>query len=166
VIHERGFTVIFIMLGIISQTCCLSSVKHKPMQPYRWMEGSWQSQRKSGTMVESWLTVDDSSMAGRSVLHRPDGSSQLFENVELVYRDNAYRYVVTSPDENGGNRVSFRITSFTDSGFTAENPLHDFPKRIIYRNIPPDSIHASIDGGPGQPGERVEFPFSRKKQKD
>jgi hypothetical protein len=128
------------------------------------MDGSWESQRKSGIMEESWRPVDDSSMAGRSILKKPDGSSQLFEDIELAYRDNAYHYVVTSPSENGGDRVSFRITSFTDSGFTAENPLHDFPKRIIYRHILPDSILATIDGGPGQPQERVEFPFSRKKQ--
>jgi hypothetical protein len=154
----------FMLFGFVPQGKDISSFKHRRMDAFLWLEGNWETQRKAGIMEESWRVVDDSSMAGRSTLHKPDGSSQIFENIELAYRDGAYHYIVVSPTENGGEHVSFQISSFTDSGFTAENPKHDFPKRIVYRHISRDSILATIDGGPGQPGERVRFPFSRKKQ--
>jgi hypothetical protein len=41
------------------------------------------------------------------------------------------------------------------------NQTHDFPKRIIYRYFAPDSMLATIDAGPAQPGEKVEFRFAR-----
>lgn len=164
-LRHFGTLAFFCMVfGVMPEVSCTSSVKHTRMKPFRWLEGRWESQRTSGIMEESWRTVDDSSMAGRSVLQKPDGSSQLFEHIELVYRDNVYHYVVTSPAENGGDQVFFRLSSFTDSGFTAENPQHDFPKRIMYRYLRPDSIQATIDSGPGQAGERVEFPFRKKIQ--
>lgn len=135
--------------------------EHQRMKPFDWLRGSWFSPRKTGKMEERWAVVNDSSMRAVSVIHRPDGKTDPFETVDLVCRGGAFFYNVTSAKENGGAMVSFRLSAFTDSGFVAENPSHDFPKRIIYRRISHDSLLAIIDGGKEAPEERVEFPFKR-----
>jgi len=39
------------------------------------------------------------------------------------------------------------MTSSESNQFIFENPAHDFPKRIVYRLISADSLHAFIDDG-------------------
>jgi hypothetical protein len=133
------------------------------MRSFQWLLGSWESQRKAGMMVESWSVLNDSSLAGISLLYKPVGDKQLLEEVELVCRNENYFYIASAPGQNGGDRVSFQIRQYSDSGFLAENPQHDFPRRIRYRLIGKDSILATIDGGEANPEQKVEFSFRRKR---
>jgi hypothetical protein len=54
------------------------------------------------------------------------------------------------PPHDGGLAVS-------DSGFTVENPAHDFPQRISYRKRGADSLLARIEGGTRD----IDFPMRR-----
>jgi hypothetical protein len=43
-----------------------------------------------------------------------------------------------------------------------ENPAHDFPQRIIYRRLSPDSLVARIEGpGPNNTTRGIDFPMRR-----
>ena len=42
-----------------------------------------------------------------------------------------YFYEATVPHNPGS--VQFELTILSDSGFTSENPKHDFPKKIEYQ---------------------------------
>jgi hypothetical protein len=96
-------------------------------------------------------------------MRMPDGSTQPFENIDLVLRHDRLEYRVRTTGDSAAPVVSFQLTSFTDTGFVAENQAHDFPKRIIYRLIRKDSLVATIDAGPAAPEEKVDFTFSRKR---
>lgn len=133
------------------------------MRSFHWLLGSWESQRKSGMMVERWHLLNDSSLAGSSTLFKADGNAQLLEDIELVYRGNQYFYIVSASGQNGGEKVSFLIRQCSDSGFLAENPQHDFPRRIRYRLMGSDSILATIDGGEANPEQKIDFSFRRKR---
>jgi hypothetical protein len=138
--------------------------KPSPMSSFRWLEGSWYSDRKNGVMEERWATVNDSSMHAVSTIHRPDGRVEPFETADLLYRRGIYAYIVAAPAENGGDTVRFPLTSYTDRGFVAENPQHDFPRRISYHWRQTDTLLAVIDAGPEKPEEKVDFLFYRKKK--
>jgi hypothetical protein len=56
------------------------------------------------------------------------------------------------------------LTSSNGSVFTFENPLHDFPRRIVYELVNNDSLHAWIDGGPEGTGKRNDFYYKRVQQ--
>jgi hypothetical protein len=152
-----------VMVGLL--ICCISAFQpiESPMRSFQWLLGSWESQRKSGMMEEGWRNINDSSLAGRSTLMKPDGTTQLLEEIELVYRNKKHFYIASDLNQNGGSKVSFQITQFSDSGFLAENPQHDFPRRIRYRLIGKDSILATIDAGAENPQQKVDFSFRRKR---
>ena len=152
-----------IIAGMLMGYAPLSLAKTFRMNSFRWLEGSWYSDRRNGVMEERWTIVNDSSMHAVSVIHRPDGKTQPFETADLLYRRGAYAYIVAAPAENGGDTVRFPLTSFTDRGFVAENPQHDFPRRISYRHRHADTLLAVIDAGPEKPDEKVDFVFYRKR---
>ena len=45
--------------------------------------------------------------------------------------------------------------------FVFENPEHDFPKRIVYKLITTDSLHAYIDDGKEDSKKKQNFYYKR-----
>jgi len=133
------------------------------MEPFKWLLGDWQSERKSGVMTESWARVNDSSFEGKSYMTSREGTQKVLEEMQLVYRKKAYHFISAVPGQNKELPVSFAINDFSYNHFLAENPAHDFPQRIKYERIKKDSLHAWIDGGLSNADQRVDFYFSRKK---
>lgn len=88
-----------------------------------------------------------------------------FETIEVFKKDSSLFYEAKAAGQKDEKPVAFRMTSFSDSGFVAENPQHDFPKRISYRLVNKDSIHATIDGGPQMPDKKADFYYTRTKKK-
>lgn len=134
------------------------------MESFKWVIGEWQMERKSGLLVESWQQVNDSSFEGKSFMIQKDGQKKILEEMQIVYGQKGYHFISAVPGQNKEQPVSFKITSFSSDKFIAENPDHDFPRRISYELIGLDSLHAWIDGGPANPDQKVDFYFSRKKQ--
>jgi Domain of unknown function (DUF6265) len=134
------------------------------MKQFTWLQGSWQMQTRRGMIVEKWVAANDSSYAGESKMIRADGTEIPLEKIELIFRNGSYYYIPTVRNQNGEQAVEFKITSHSESGFVAENPQHDFPKRIRYTLVNNDSIHAVIDDGAATPVKKSDFYYSRKKQ--
>jgi hypothetical protein len=154
-------TLIWLLFLVIYS--CAERGSKATLESFRWLQGDWESERKNGTMVESWKVINDSTMRGVSIMRMPDGSTQPFEDIDLLRRHDSLVYQVRTTGDSAAPVVSFRLTSFTDTGFIAENQAHDFPKRIIYRLIRKDSLVATIDAGPVHAEEKVDFVFTRGK---
>lgn len=133
------------------------------VKPFGWLEGSWSMKTKRGTITEIWKANHDSSMLGNSKIVSLTGEERGLENLELAFTNGNYYYISRVNGQNDGEAVKFKITSYTKKGFVAENPEHDFPKRITYNLINEDSIHAFIDGGPAMPEKKSGFNYSRLK---
>jgi|KBSSwiS6_1023812.scaffolds.fasta_scaffold00284_20 hypothetical protein len=134
------------------------------MQSFKWIAGSWTTNVKRGAIMETWILLNDSTMVGESILIKSTYGTEPLENVRLVCRNNEYFYCPTAHGQNNEKEVKFKITSFTDSSFIAENPEHNFPKRISYIRINSDSVHAFVDGGPSNTSRRSDFHYSRYKK--
>jgi hypothetical protein len=98
-----------------------------------------------GTITESWKVTNDSTYSGESKMIKANGEVKPLENIQLVYRNKEYFYIPTTAGQNDEKPVLFKLTSFSQNGFVAENPDHDFPKRITYKLLNKDSIHAFIE---------------------
>lgn len=83
------------------------------------------------------------------------------EVVNLEMRGGKLLYVPTVRDQNSGQPITFTETTVTEKEMIFENPAHDFPQRITYTRITPDSIVAVISGMQGE--KSVQFPMRRVK---
>lgn len=133
------------------------------MEPFKWLLGDWQSERKSGLLTESWKQVNDSSYEGKSYMTSKAGENKMLEEMQLIYRQKKFHFISIVPGQNKELPVSFLIKTISSGQLLAENPDHDFPRRISYQFMKPDSLHAWIDGGLANVEQRVDFYFSRKK---
>jgi hypothetical protein len=133
------------------------------MNSFNWLQGSWQMQTRRGIITEKWAVTNDSTLAGESIMTRTDGTEIPLEKIELAFRNGNYYYIPTVRNQNGQQAIEFKITSHSETGFVAENPQHDFPKRITYTLVNKDSIHAMIDDGAAAPVKKSDYYYSRKK---
>lgn len=135
---------------------------NEKMKPFTWMLGDWAMYTGSGTITESWKMKNDSTYEGESMMIKNNGEVKPFEDIQLVYRNHEYYYIPVTAGQNDEKPVPFKLTSYSGAGFVAENPGHDFPKRITYVLVNKDSIHAFIDAGPDNPGKKMDFNYTRK----
>ena len=158
--NRRSATLLLLITSI-----CFSAGERKisKLDSFNWILGNWYMQKKSGLITESWQKSNDSTFNGNSYLIKTTGEKMLLENIELVYRQQQLLYIPTTANQNNQQPVRFTITSHTNESFTAENPEHDFPKRITYTMINKDSLHAVTDGGPVMPQKKSAFYYSRQK---
>ncbi|HET9744805.1 MAG TPA: DUF6265 family protein [Chitinophagaceae bacterium] len=158
---RRLFVVILIAFSFYAFT---ETSNESKMQSFKWLEGSWTMKKKNGgSIMETWLAHNDSVMLGESMSFSVTGQSKVLETLKLAYRSGNYYYISRVNEQNKNQELAFRISSHSEKGFVAEKHDHDFPKRITYEMITPDSIHAFIDGGPAMPGKRSDFYYSRYK---
>ncbi len=149
---------------LMNITTAFTQQKSSPdLSDLKWLIGEWQMEKKNGLLTESWQQADDSTLSESSYLLKTSGEKKLLENVQIVLRENHLYYLPTVSDQNNQQPVKFLITASSGNHFVAENPQHDFRKRIIYEMINQDSLHARIDGGPGMPEKKSDFYYSRQK---
>ncbi len=149
--------VVMIALFLLSFTCSQDGT----IKQFSWLEGGWTMKTKRGAIIEWWQTKNDSLMTGSSKMAGLNGDEKMLETLELIFTSGSYYYVSRVSGQNNGEAVWFKITSYSEKGFVAENPEHDFPKRITYDLVNKDSIHAFIDGGPALPGKKSDFYYTR-----
>lgn len=154
-----------ILIFSVLAAACSEAKKEKiiTVNSFSWLNGHWEMPEKDGTVTEEWKTVNDSLMEGKSDFIKGD-SVIPFELIKIFRRDTSLFYEAKAAGQNDDKPVAFRMTSFSDSGFVAENPQHDFPKRITYRLINKDSIHAFVDDGLSVPEKKSDFYYSRAKK--
>lgn len=136
--------------------------KEETVGSFSWLNGSWAMKEDGGGATEEWKHINDSLMEGSSAFVTGD-SVIPFETIRMFRRGRDFFYEVKAAGQNNEQPVEFKLSSFSDSGFVAENPQHAFPKRITYRLVNKDSIHAVVDAGPAMPDKRSDFYYSRSK---
>jgi len=152
-----------LLMSLIFLSCSeADKKKNVTIESFGWLNGSWAMKENDGTITEQWKQVNDSLMEGSSDFIKGD-SVFPFEKIRLFRRGGNFYYEAKAAKQNNEQPVEFTLSSFSDSGFVAENPAHDFPKRITYRLVNKDSIHAVVDGGPQQPDKKSEFYYSKTK---
>ncbi|MGE0551818.1 MAG: DUF6265 family protein [Gemmatimonadales bacterium] len=122
-----------------------------------WLAGCWERRAGDRVILEMWMAPAGGMMLGasRTVV---GGRTRDFEQLRIETRADTLIYTALPARQR---ETSFRATTLPDSGFTVDNPTHDFPTRISYRRTGPDSLVARIEG-PGPSGPRgIDFPMRR-----
>lgn len=133
-----------------------------PIDRAGWLLGTWSGGRPDRQLLETWVKQDDSTFLGRgSMIKGKD--TVLQESVSLQQREGNLYYVPTVTNQNSGKPVRFTMTTINDRQLVFENPAHDFPQKITYTLINPDSLLAEISGTVQGELKKRQFPMKRVK---
>jgi len=127
-----------------------------------WMAGCWELTARNGTMVisEQWMKPAGGSLIGMSRTVS-GGKTVAWEFIRIVTDADGISYVA-KPQQNKDETV-FKIAKFSPNELVFENPAHDFPQRIIYRNPGPDALFARIEGMRNGKLSGMDIPMKRVK---
>jgi Domain of unknown function (DUF6265) len=154
--HFCAIVLILLLSGFMPGT----AGKKKIFKQLYALEGVWRMQTKQGAIHEVWRKVNKRHL--RSTGFFVKGKDTIVtERVSLQNLEKGIFYTSTVEEQNNRRPVSFKLTSSNDSVFIFENPLHDFPRRIVYKLAGKDSLHAYIDDGTAGAAKRQHFYYSR-----
>ena len=111
-------------------------------QDFKWLEGKW---KEDGTKsIEVW-SLKSKVLKGTGYKLGTNGSKTISEEMSIEKKQNDYFFIsdVVGPQE----AVDFKITFHDSHSFIAENPAHDFPKKISYKRMDDTHLQAFISDG-------------------
>lgn len=159
------YRLILILIVVIQTYGCSPGIHN-----FDWLNGTWEMPQPKGSYrLESWEEKDRTMMSGKG-LKLVGKDSTLLESIELYADRKNIWYVPTVTNQNDGAPVAFKLVSSTSHQFVFENPLHDFPQRIVYHLMPIDWNKGKISS-PGDTldvavtsldGEGIQYRFTRK----
>lgn len=126
---------IFILLHLTSK----SEAQELPF----FLKGTWRMEGK--VIYEHWDSLNINTMRGFTYRLKL-GHPQVREYLNLSKSDAGIYYTATVLNQNAGKGVDFKFSK-SDSTWVFENPNHDFPKKIIYKELSKDEIEVEISDG-------------------
>ena len=123
------------------------------------LEGTWKMSSKRAVVFEEWKKLNKNHLQGRSYRLR-NNDTVVSEIISLTNTKNGIIYTSVVEDQNQKQPIAFKMTKGEDNMFVFENQAHDFPKRIVYRFVTADSLHAFIDDGT-EAGKKQNFYYKR-----
>lgn len=157
---KRLVVATFAALCVLPQAVISNSASSHSLNDLAWLAGSWERTQKSGVMHERWHKVDDTLMAGDAIRIAGADTTTL-ERMRMLQRDSIVYFVAEVPHNDSA--IFFPLTHVDSLGYHFENPQHDFPTHIIYRQISSDSLHARIEGMSSGKVSGVDFRFRKLK---
>ncbi len=128
-----------------------------PISRVAWMAGCWEQRRGALIVEEQWMLPRGRSMLGMSRTVRADSTTE-FETLFLREEAETLVYHATPSGQPPG---TFRMIALTDTSVVFQRTEEDFPKRILYRRLSPDSMVARIEGTiEGRP-KGLDLPYRR-----
>jgi hypothetical protein len=143
-----------------SLLCSLVLKENLQTNEVEWLVGTWENKSARGSMYETWTKVNNAELSGKSYILK-DRDTVVFENVQLVKRNNVLTYIPTVNGQNNNQPVSFPMISRSENKVVFENKAHDFPQVISYTRISKDSLIAEISGISKGVAKRQGFPMRR-----
>lgn len=136
----------------------------KDMQGLYGLNGTWESPRKNGLLIEQWTFKNDSTLQGYSfIIKNSDSIPQ--EKALLQYRNGNIQFIASAAAQNNEQPVAFSLIAINNGQYLFENKQHDFPQQISYQLLSSDSMQAFISGPMEGVQQKVDFHFSKQKSR-
>lgn len=136
----------YILFGFLIVACNKNSdKKFEKLNELSWLEGNWGNKLHDGNLVENWTKENDSTFTAKSFYIK--GKDTLhFEDIKLTQRKEDVFYIATVKGQNNDEPVEFKLNPNTESGFSFENPTHDYPQTIEYKKLSNNQMSATVSG--------------------
>ncbi len=128
------------------------------MEKLSWLVDKWVSTNGESTSYEHWTKQDENIFIGGSETIK-NGDTVFNEKLRIEKIGDSIFYIADV--KHNPAPVYFKMTALKDDEVVFENPEHDFPQKIIYRQIE-GNLHASIEG-PGSNGnwKKIDFVMNK-----
>lgn len=153
-------TIYLLLLLAIVSCKNFDSNKNEKIKEASWLLGNWENKSADGKLSENWKKVNDSTFEAQSYYIKEKDTLH-FESIILQQKEEELTYIATVQGQNNDKPVAFKLTTATDKQVVFENLKHDYPQKISYTQIAPDSLVAKISGI--QQGKPSSESFSMKK---
>ncbi len=131
------------------------------LEQFSWLHGCWDGKVNQRDFREEWLPLRGDMMIGVSQTVA-QGKTLDYEYLRLELRPDGVFYVAVP---SGKKETSFRFSGKTvDDGreiFTFDNPVDEFPQRIVYRRGSEGWLYAQVEGKIGEQPRSVIYPMRR-----
>lgn len=156
------FNILSVLAGmsLAADTTAVESSSTRALQKLSWLIGSWRSTVGADSSYEAWQTDTANRLKGMGFTVSGKDTS-IFEELWIEASDSGLFYI--SDVAHNPSPVRFRMTRQDSLATVFENPAHDFPTRIIYRQITADSMYARIEGMRKGKEAGIDFVFERLK---
>jgi hypothetical protein len=151
------------LLACNNQKAVVENESIKPagkMSRANWLIGTWSNTSKDRHDYEVWKKYNDSTYLGRSYSIQK-GDTVSSESIRLEEQGEEIHYIPTVQGQNNDLPVTFKLISLDSKELIFENQSHDFPQRISYRQVSPDSLVAEISGLVKGEYQAMQFPMRR-----
>lgn len=121
-----------------------------------WLAGHWCGMQGKTFSEETWMAPRGDLLLG---MHRDtrDGRAAGFEFMRIAREDGRWVFLA---QPNGREAVTFPAHSVTQDRIVFVNPVHDFPKRVIYLRVDTETLQATVDDG-SDDGKRLQWIWKR-----
>ncbi len=133
-----------IILSIFA-ACFISITYGQPAFP-GFLEGTWKAENRDA--YEHWDKLNESSLKGFAYKLEEE-RIRVTEYLEIGRKNQGLVYTATLADQNQGKGVDFRLVA-AEGTWTFINPGHDFPQKIVYRELSANEVFVEVSGGDGK----------------
>lgn len=154
--------IILFLLTILIFASCQKSKEVNKIVDTDWLLGNWESKSVEGTLTENWKKVNDNTFQATSFFIKEKDTIH-FETMSLQRKGEVLTYSAAVKGQNNDKAVVFKQTIEAPKQLIFENIKQDYPQKIIYIQITPDSLVAKISGI--QQGKPSSEQFSMKRIK-
>jgi hypothetical protein len=115
----------------------------KNLDEFNFLTGKWQGGRDEMILEEVWSKESPDRIQGDGCVI--SGADTMFhEKMSIELQKGEIYYMATSPNKEGP--VPFKLISYEKNSWVFENKQHDFPQKITYTHLLPDSLIAAAEG--------------------
>lgn len=151
---KKSFTLPMVPLLVIFLFSCTSDDKKQALSLNQF-EGLWQTDGNI-LLYEQWILIADSSLEGKSFsINGKD--TVLSEKMRLAFYHDTLNYFANVSNQNNGREIAFKLVSTSNRKWVFENPVHDYPNRIIYHFENDSSMTARIENIRGNMAKEFHF---------
>jgi hypothetical protein len=119
--------------------------KVNALEKTAWLAGRWKNSGYGEVIFEEWKQESNTLMLGKSYLIK-GRDTLLIETIRLVARGRDICYIPTVYGQNDGKPVTFKLTAAYKNELVFENPMHDFPQKILYKQLSLTSMMTEVSG--------------------
>ena len=147
---------VLLCLGVFLGVCSPTALSAQT-STLKWMAGCWERRANNLVVTEQWSFPRAKMMFGAGQTTRGDSTIE-YEHTRIFERDGKLVY---SAQPSGQSPAEFVADSASGHSVVFSNPAHEFPQRVIYRRLGPDSLLGRIEGQRGGEIRGVDFSYRR-----